>query len=153
MMRIDIRRAAPDDHPRMLDIWERSVRATHDFLVEHDVETLRPLVAAELASSSIEWWVAVLETDLPIAILGWTPGVIEGLFVDPDYRGRGAGSRLVSHAQSLTGEPLRVDVNEANGQARGFYESLGFEVVSRSATDDAGRPFPVLHMRRRAALS
>ena len=40
-----------------------------------------------------------------------------------------------------------LDVNEQNPQAIGFYEHEGFVVEGRSATDDAGRPFPLLHMR------
>ncbi|AGN24357.1 acetyltransferase [Erysipelothrix rhusiopathiae SY1027] len=42
-----------------------------------------------------------------------------------------------------------MDVNEQNYQARGFYEHLGFEVFERSEFDEAGRPFPILHMKRR----
>lgn len=88
--------------------------------------------------------------DAPVAFLGFSPGVIEGLFVDPPHRGQGAGTLLVAHAQALAAGPLRVDVNERNVPALGFYEALGFAVVGRSATDDAGRPFPILHMRRPA---
>ena len=38
------------------------------------------------------------------------------------------------------------DVNEQNVQAVGFYRHMGFVVVGRSPTDDAGRPYPLLHM-------
>ena len=40
-----------------------------------------------------------------------------------------------------------LDVNEQNPQAVGFYEHEGFVVAGRSPVDDAGRPFPLLHMR------
>ena len=40
-----------------------------------------------------------------------------------------------------------VDVNEQNPQAVGFYLRMGFAVVGRSETDDADRPFPILHLR------
>jgi putative acetyltransferase len=43
----------------------------------------------------------------------------------------------------------KVDVNEQNDQAVGFYRHMGFEVTGRSAVDDLGQPFPVLHMKRR----
>jgi putative acetyltransferase len=56
--------------------------------------------------------------------------------------------RLVAHAESLAGGPLAVEVNADNRSARSFYEALGFSVVSRSPLDGAGRPFPILHMRR-----
>jgi putative acetyltransferase len=48
----------------------------------------------------------------------------------------------------LRGGDLTVDVNEQNPAAVGFYEAVGFVVVGRSPLDDAGRPFPLLHMRR-----
>jgi len=147
---MNLRRARVDDASALLDLWERSVRATHGFLGEADILALRPLVAAELASDSIEWWVAADALDAPIAFLGYTPGVIEGLFVDPPRRGQGAGTRLVSHAQQLAAGPLHVDVNEQNELGRGFYESLGFVVKGRSASDTGGRPYPILHMLRAA---
>lgn len=147
-----IRRAIPADRSELLELWERSVRATHAFLSEADVTDLRPLVAAELGGDACEWWVAAAGEEL-LGFLGYTPEVIEGLFVDPVSRGRGVGTRLVAFAQQLGGGPLRVDVNEQNDAARGFYESLGFAIVGRSSHDSAGRPFPLLHMERPAVSS
>ena len=147
---MNVRRARDDEFGALVDLWERSVRATHRFLGEQDVLALRPLVAAGFASDGIEWWVAADPLDAPVAFLGYSPGVIEGLFVDPPHRGHGAGTLLVAHAQLLAAGPLCVDVNEQNELARGFYEVLGFSVVGRSATDDAGRPYPILHMLRGA---
>ena len=113
---------------------------------------LRPLVAEELASDVFGWW--VLESErTPIGFLGVAGDTIEGLFVDPDHRGRGAGKALIAHAQHLAGGALAVDVNEQNDAARQFYESQGFVVIGRSATDSGGRPFPLLHMRRAAPSS
>ena len=42
-----------------------------------------------------------------------------------------------------------LDVNEQNPEAIAFYTRRGFEVIGRSETDDAGRPYPLLHMRKR----
>jgi len=133
----------------MVVLWERSVRATHRFLKEQDVEALRPLVARELTSDVIDWWVLESTTGTLLGFLGFANDSIEGLFIDPDHRGRGAGSALVAHAQRLaTGSSLAVDVNEQNEDAVGFYAALGFSVVGRSPTDASGRPFPLLHMTR-----
>ncbi len=44
-------------------------------------------------------------------------------------------------------DALKVDVNEQNPQAVGFYEHMGFEVISRSPLDSLGKPFPLLHMQ------
>lgn len=136
-----------DDRPRLLDLWERSVRATHDFLAEGDVEALKPLVADELASDALDW--TVIEADgVLIGFLGFANDSIEALFIDPDRRGQGAGSVLIEHAQQLARGTVGVDVNEQNDAARRFYERRGFAVVGRSPTDSGGRPFPILHMKR-----
>jgi hypothetical protein len=40
-----------------------------------------------------------------------------------------------------------VDVNEQNPGVCRFYQACGFVVEGRSELDDAGRPFPLLHLR------
>lgn len=40
----------------------------------------------------------------------------------------------------------QLAVNEQNPVAKGFYEHMGFEVVSRSPLDDQGNPYPILNM-------
>jgi putative acetyltransferase len=148
-----IRGLRPADRPLLLSVWERAVRATHEFLTEADISHLRPLVAEYLAGEAHEIWVLAGETNEPIAFLGLADHAIDALFLDPAFHRRGAGRRLIAHAQALRGGALTVDVNEQNAGARGFYEALGFVAVGRSPLDDAGRPFPILHMRRDAPLS
>ena len=144
-----IRPAEADDHPALLAIWERSVRATHDFLAAADVAFYRSLVGEALAGGSLEVWV-LATPEAPVGWLGLAGRQIEALFLAPEARGRGGGRRLVAHAQALRGGALTLDVNEQNPAARGFYERLGFAVVGRSALDATGHPFPLLHMRRPA---
>jgi putative acetyltransferase len=142
-----VRAARREDREPLLALWERSVRATHEFLTPDDIVALRPLVAVELASDAIEWW--VLEIDGATAgFLGFANDAIEALFIDPSRRGEGGGTLLVEHAQRLSRGVLTVDVNEQNESARRFYERRGFAVTGRSPTDSGGRPFPILHMRR-----
>lgn len=40
-----------------------------------------------------------------------------------------------------------VDVNKDNENAMMFYMKSGFSIVSESLTDDAGRPYPILHLQ------
>jgi len=147
---VRVRPALPDDRPRMLELWERSVRATHHFLEEEDVEQLRPLVAEELATECIDWWV-LLSDEKVFGFLGFAKDAIEALFIDPGHHRQGGGTRLVSHAQSLAEGALAVEVNAQNHAALRFYEALGFSVVGRSSIDSGGRPFPIVHMRRPSA--
>ena len=132
----------------MLEIWERSVRATHDFLTEQDIVSLRPRVAELLAGDEVTWSVIADESDAPVGFMGSHDDTVDALFIDPAFRGRGGGHQLIAHAARSAKGPLHVDVNEQNPAARGFYESQGFAVVGRSPTDSEGRPFPLLHMRR-----
>ncbi len=74
------------------------------------------------------------------------------LFIDPDARGQGVGRLLVQRATTTQGA-TKVDVNEQNPQALGFYEHLGFEVVGRSPLDGQGKPYPLLHMVLRVGLN
>jgi putative acetyltransferase len=141
-----VRAASPADRAPLVALWERSARATHRFLADDDIEALRPLVASELASDDCAWWV-VEHGGALAGFLATGPHSIEGLFIDPPFQRRGAGRVLVAHALARCGgAAVRVDVNEANPQALAFYRRLGFRLVGRSATDDAGRPFPILHL-------
>src|SRR3954452_21848662 len=100
-MDMHVRAARAEDREPLLELWERSVRATHRFLEDSDVVALRPLVAEELASDAVDWWVLVSATGAPIGFLGFANDTIEALFVDPDYHGQGGGKFLVAYAQGL----------------------------------------------------
>ncbi|WP_421901906.1 acetyltransferase [Maridesulfovibrio sp.] len=132
------------DYAELIELWERSVRATHDFLVDSDIEYLRPLILEQYFDAVC----LKCAKDSQGKILGFS-GVaeenLEMLFVDPQSRGQGVGSALCKHAIQELGV-TKVDVNEQNPQALGFYEHIGFCVVGRSALDGQGKPFPLLHM-------
>lgn len=146
----NMRFAEPADRVAMAALWERSVRATHTFLDEEAIDALRPAVADALEADGLDWW--VFDTPDGIAgILGVAGNSVEGLFIDPAFHRQGIGRSMIAHAQTLNpGRELLVDVNEANDGARAFYQSVGFEVVGRSALDGDGRPYPLLHLRRAA---
>jgi putative acetyltransferase len=143
---VSIRRAVPADHDVLLDIWLRSVRATHTFLSEEDIQFLLPLVRDCLAIDALEVWVLCSDADAPLGFMGLSGSKMEALFLAPEFHRRGGGRQLVQHALALKG-PLTVDVNEQNPAACRFYEACGFVVEGRSELDSTGRPFPLLHMR------
>ena len=141
-----IRRSLPVERNILLDVWLRSVRATHSFVPEEDVELMIPQVQSYLASSEPEFWVVCDDSGTIRGFMGMAGNKMESLFLAPDSLRRGWGRRLVQHAQGLYGE-LMVDVNEQNQAARAFYEACGFVVEGRSDLDDEGRPYPLLHLR------
>lgn len=129
---------------QLLAVWEASVRATHDFLREADIVRIAGYVPEALRA--VESLLVACDGDgRPAGFCGVDSRFVEMLFVRPDCRGFGIGSHLLKTALEGYGV-TRVDVNEQNTQALRFYERRGFEVVSRSETDSAGDPFPILHM-------
>jgi putative acetyltransferase len=143
---MNIRRANPSDRDRLLDIWLRSVRATHTFLSEADIQSLHPFVRDYLGTAESEIWVLGSDSGVLMGFMGMSGCKMEALFLAPEFHRQGGGRRLVRHAQELGGE-LTVDVNEQNPAARRFYEACGFVVEGRSELDSGGRPFPLLHLR------
>ena len=139
-----IRRSQRHEGERLNAIWCRAVDATHDFLLAQDRADIEVQVREFLPKAPL--WVAVDDADAPVAFMLLSEHHLEALFVDPDARGMGIGRDLVKHALSLIPN-LTTDVNEQNGQAVGFYQKMGFAVCGRSATDDHGRPYPLLHLR------
>jgi putative acetyltransferase len=134
------------EYDRAAELWEASVRATHDFVTEADLGVFRPLVRASFGEIA---QLAGLRGDdgLLIGFIGVEDGNVEMLFLDPAYRGQGGGSLLLEHAFAHFAA-TSVDVNEQNPQAIGFYEHHGFAQVSRSDTDSTGKPYPIMHLRR-----
>ena len=126
-----------------MDIWLRSVRATHRFLTEENVQSLLPIVR-DVALKELEVWV-IDNGDGVAGFMGLSGAKLEALFIAPEFLRRGGGRMLVEHARKLKG-PLTVDVNEQNPEALRFYEACGFKVVGRSETDGMGLPFPLLHL-------
>ena len=141
-----IRSSMPTDREALLDIWLRSVRATHTFLTESDIESLLPAVRNYLSSPDSELWTLCSDGMTPIGFMGLAGNNVESLFVAPEHARRGGGRLLLEHARKLKG-PLRVDVNEQNPEAVRFYETNGFRMIGRSPVDGAGRPFPLLHLQ------
>ena len=137
--------AKPDHFPRLVAIWESSVRATHDFLCEADIEKLHPLLLNTYLPN-LNVVVAQDENGVILGCLGTDANRIEMLFVDAAIRGKGTGKFLLNYAvEQLQADEL--DVNEQNPQGVGFYRHMGFTQTGRSELDGEGNPFPLLHMK------
>ncbi|WP_262694259.1 GNAT family N-acetyltransferase [Chryseobacterium daecheongense] len=72
-------------------------------------------------------------------------GNLEMLFIHNDSRGKGYGKKLYQFMKDKTGL-TKVNVNEQNSQAIGFYEKLGFRPIGRSEKDGSGKDYPLIHM-------
>ena len=130
---------------QLLEVWERSVRATHLFLSAGEIAEIKPYVPQALREVP-DLIVAWREDGTPAGFMGIDGQKLEMLFLAPEERGRGLGRKLVRYGVERF-DIREVTVNEQNPQARGFYEHMGFRVCQRSELDEQGRPYPILNMR------
>lgn len=130
------------DYVALAELWERSVMATHVFLTEDDIKEIKDALVP-VYFPEVDLY-AVRADGRIAGFVGLSGEMIEMLFVDSDCRGCGYGSMLVGFAESMGAN--RVDVNEQNPAALGFYLSKGFRIIGRDPLDSAGRPFPILHL-------
>lgn len=142
----DVQTVQLEDLPRLAEIWEASVRATHNFITEADIRVFRPLVRDALPELTV--FCVRDHNGAAVGFIGVSGEKVEMLFVHPAYFGVGVGRQLMDYAVTTLG-CTAVDVNEGNEQALGFYLKLGFEVVGRSERDGMGKPYPLLHLRLR----
>lgn len=132
-----------ENYQELINIWEASVRATHDFLPEENILELKPLIlqhyfdAVELR--------CIKQDNRITGFIGVAESNIEMLFVKPELFSQGIGRILIDFATAHL-DASKVDVNEQNPKAIGFYEKMGFIQVGRSELDGQGNPFPLIHM-------
>ena len=131
----------------LVNVWEASVRATHLFLSDDEINRIKAYVPQALAGVT-HLIIAEDENGAPVAFMGIEGGSLEMLFVSPEERGKGLGKTLLRYAIERYGVE-RLAVNEQNPQAKGFYEHMGFQVYKRTELDEQGNPYPLLHMRRK----
>lgn len=141
-----IENVLPENYSEMLTVWESSVRATHDFITEDDIAFFKPIIM-EQAFPAVTLKCVKNENGAIVGFVGVHDTKVEMLFIANASRGLGIGKLLLRYAIEHLGA-MKVDVNEQNPLAVGFYLHEGFTVTSRSPLDDMGKPFPILHMAR-----
>lgn len=141
----EVKMRTPDLIRQLLEVWEGSVRATHLFLSEDEINHIKEYVPQAL--DSIAHLVIAEDGDgRPVAFMGVEDGSLEMLFIAPQERGKGLGKRLLQSGIINYGVK-QLAVNEQNPQAKGFYEHMGFQVYKRTDFDEQGNPYPLLYMK------
>ena len=125
---------------QLVEVWQRSVQATHLFLSVPEIAAIRTYVPQALCGVE-HLIVAQDESGTPIGFMS----VQENRLLDPEARGQGLGARLLCLGMEQYSE---LTVNEQNPAAAGFYRHMGFAVCRRSELDEQGGPYPILYMRR-----
>ncbi|MDF9867384.1 putative acetyltransferase [Bacilli bacterium PM5-3] len=129
---------------QLLEIWEDSIRATHLFLSNSEINNIKQYVPQAL--KNIEKLIIVKDNDTTIAFMGLEDTKIEMLFVLNSKRNNGIGKKLINYGIKNYSID-KVSVNEQNPLALGFYEKMGFEVYQRNEFDEQGNPYPILDMK------
>ena len=121
------------EYEEIVEVWEDSVRATHDFLNEEDIAYFKPLIL-NVYLDAVELRCIKNTQNKIIGFIGVAEQNLEMLFILSSERGNGIGKQLLEYSIEKL-DVKKVDVNEANEQAVKFYEKCGFKTISRSELD------------------
>ena len=130
---------------QLIEVWESSVKATHLFLSEKEIEKIKEYVPQALKKIG-HLIIIVNEINNPVAFMGIENYKLEMLFVSAVQRGKSLGTKLIQYGireYSIN----ELTVNEQNPEAKGFYEHNGFQVYKRTETDEQENPYPLLYMK------
>ena len=130
---------------QLLNVWEASVRTTHLFLSDAEVNQIKSYVPQALEGVA---HLIIVETENgePLGFMGIENQRLEMLFLSPAERGKGLGRQLLQYGMKNYGLQ-ELTVNEQNLQAVDFYEHLGFEIYKKTECDEEGNPYPLLYMK------
>lgn len=129
----------------LLEVWEDSVKATHTFLSNKEIENIKEYVPQALKNVA---HLVIMENEnhKTIAFMGIENNKLEMLFIKNSERGKGLGKQLLTYGIENY-NVNELEVNEQNLVAKGFYEHMGFRVYQRNELDDQGNSYPVLYMK------
>lgn len=128
---------------QLLKVWESSVKATHLFLSDEEIENIKSYALQALIETPC-LIIVENENKIPVGFMCIAERRLEALFISNEERGKGAGKELLKYGiEKYSVNALAV--NEQNSLAKGFYERLGFEVYKRTEFDEQGAPYPLLY--------
>ena len=130
---------------KLIVVWEKSVKATHLFLSDKEVEEIKKYIPQAL-NEIAHLIIVENESSRPIAFMGIEEQKLEMLFIAPEERGKGLGRKLIQYGVENY-SVNEVSVNEQNPLAKGFYEHIGFHAYKRADHDEQGNPYPLLYMK------
>ncbi|BFL68365.1 MULTISPECIES: GNAT family N-acetyltransferase [Staphylococcus] len=137
------RKIGQKDYHKVLDIWEKSVISTHDFLKEKDRLELKTEIPNYLNYVEAYFW---CDEDEIIGFSGTNDQNLEMLFIDPKYFRKGYGTKIL---QTLIHEDKvrYVEVNKDNNNAVKFYQKNGFKKHKEALKDEQGRDYPIYYLK------
>lgn len=132
------------DYTNVIDIWSRSVKATHHFLSKEDKYFYQNIIPTFFKEVELMLW---YEDETLIGFSGVDEQELVMLFLDPRFIGKHYGTQIIDWLKKNK-NINKIDVNEQNENALNFYLKQGFEIDSRSAKDGFAKPYPIIHLKR-----
>ncbi|MFJ6558741.1 GNAT family N-acetyltransferase [Streptomyces sp. NPDC091412] len=132
-----LRRAGGADARDAADVWLRSFAAALPGVVRpHSDDAVRAWFR-DVVVPRQETWVAEAGGDSGVVgVMVLDDDMLEQLYLDPDWRGRGLGDRFVALAKERRPRGLSLWTFQVNRPAHRFYERHGF--VAAEYTDGGG---------------
>ena len=125
------------DLEELLDVWYRASLIAHSFLSQEFLAAERLEIA--------DVWLPMSETTVyesdgrVVGFVALIDNEVGGIFVDPDFQGKGIGRSLMDRARESR-LFLELSVFEANTIGRRFYDAYGFSLVDRHIHEESGQP-------------
>lgn len=142
---IEVKDKTPLLIKQLTNVWESSVKATHLFLSDNEIENIKQYVPQAFESVA-HLFIMENDNNIPIAFMGVEDGKLEMLFIKAEERGKGLGKQLLQYGIENY-DVKELIVNEQNPLAKEFYEHMEFNVYHRSELDEQGNPYPILYMK------
>lgn len=79
---------------QLLQVWENSVYATHDFLRDAEIKNIKQYVPQAL--HNVEHLIVAYVDEMPVGFMGVNGQMLEMLFVDASQCGHGIGKALIN---------------------------------------------------------
>lgn len=124
------------DTNAVASVWLAASKLAHPFLSEEfliqEESNLRNIY---LQHAKV--WVSEVDGDV-IGFIAMIENEIGGLFLEPNFHGKGYGRGMVDFVVSKMG-PVRVDVFQDNKIGRSFYDGYGFVEIGKYQHEDSGQ--------------
>ena len=136
-----LRPARPGDAAAIAGVWLRSFDAALPTVRRaHSDDEVRGWIR-EVLLPGHEVWVAEADGAV-VGMLALSQGWVDQLYLDPNWRGRGIGERLVELARQRQPSGLQLWTFQVNEAAQRFYERQGFVAVewTEGAANEEGEP-------------
>src|SRR5688572_26485701 len=86
------------DYPVLLSIWESSVKQTHHFLKNEDIDFFKNFIQEQKLFDAVRLTIVKDKNNAIVGFMGVSEDSLEMIFLSPDMIGKGIGKMLLKYA-------------------------------------------------------